>query len=330
MKNKSLILNRHCEVRSNPFSTVTARYEAIYILLLCFLFSSCHGKPKDSEEEAQETTTPVTITHCEVGDMQEIVELNAVSTFLQKNQVSATTNGYVKSLSVLPGQRVAKGQVLFVLQGKEAANLGSTINNLDTTIHFSGEIKIIASSDGYMSVINRQAGDYVMEGEVLAEINQAGSLVFLMQLPFELSPYLTKNKTVGLELPDGKNITGTVSMTVPTVDPVSQTQSIVIRIPNNQSIPENLIAKVKIVKNIKKNTISLPKAAVLADETLENFWIMKMIDEEQAVKIPIKKGIESGGKVEILSPPLSVDDVILETGNYGLPDTAKVVINKPE
>jgi len=259
--------------------------------------------------------------------MQEIAELNAVSTFLQKNQVSATTNGYLKSVTVLPGQRVTKGQVLFVLKGKEAANLGSTINDLDTTAHFTGEIKIIANSDGYMNVINHQTGDYVMEGDVLAEINQTGSLIFLMQLPFELSPYLSKNRTVNLELPDGKNITGTVSMSIPAVDPVSQTQSIVIRIPNDRSIPENLIAKVKIIKSIRKNTVSLPKAAVLADETLENFWIMKMIDDEQAVKVPITKGIESNNRVEILSPTLSVDDVILETGNYGLPDTARVVIN---
>jgi len=300
------------------------------IFILCLLLSSCHSKSKDSEETEQETTTPVTITHCTVGDMQEIVELNAVSTFLQKNQVSATTNGYLKSVTVLPGQRVAKGQVLFVLQGKEAANLGSTINALDTTIHFSGEIKITANSDGYMNVINRQAGDYVMEGDVLAEINQSGSLVFLMQLPFELSSYLSKNKTVEMVLPDGKKITGTVSMSVPTVDPVSQTQSVVIRVPNGGAIPENLIAKVKIIKNVRKNTVSLPKLAVLADETLENFWIMKMIDEEQAVKVPVTKGIESGGRIEILSPALSVDDVILETGNYGLPDTAKVVVNKDE
>jgi len=55
-----------------------------------------------------------------------------------------------------------------------------------------------------------------------------------------------------------------------------------------------------------------------------------MIDEEQAVKVPVTKGIESNGQVEILSPALSSDDVILETGNYGLPDTAKVVINKDE
>jgi hypothetical protein len=119
-------------------------------------------------------------------------------------------------------------------------------------------------------------------------------------------------------------------MSMPSVDPVSQTQSIVIRIPNNRTIPENLIAKVTIIKNIKHDAITLPKEAILADETLEHFWIMKMIDDEYAAKVPIVKGIEKDGMVEILSPELSEDDIILETGNYGLPDLAKVVIEEHE
>ena len=300
------------------------------LLILFLLFSSCHSKTAETEEEEQETVTPVTVTKCTVGDMQETVELNATSAFLLKDQIKATTNGYLKSVAVLPGERVTRGQVLFVLKGKEAENLGSTISELDTTTHFTGEIKILAPGNGFVASIDRSTGDYVMEGDALAEISDAGSLVFLMQLPYELSPYLSKNKTLNLELPGGKIVQGTLSSSMPAVDPVSQTQSIVIRIHNDGSIPENLIAKVKIVKSVKKNATSLPKAAVLTDETQEHFWIMKMIDEEQAVKVPVVKGIESDGKVEILSPELSLNDVILETGNYGLPDTAKVVIKKDE
>jgi multidrug efflux pump subunit AcrA (membrane-fusion protein) len=277
-----------------------------------------------------EIVTPVTVTHCTIGDMTEVVELNATSVFLQKNQSKATTNGYIKSATVMPGQRVTKGQVLFVLKGKEAENLGATFNELNADIQYTGEIEIVANCDGYIAAVHHQTGDYVMEGDVLTEITDAGSLVFMMQLPYELTPFLTKNKTLNLELPDGTNIKGALSMSMPVVDPVSQTQNIVIRIPNGGSIPENLIAKVKIIKNIRNNVLSLPKEAILADETLEHFWIMKMMDEEHAVKVPIEKGIEMDGHVEILSPELSIEDLILETGNYGLPDTAKVVIQEIE
>ena len=308
------------------------KFQFSILLLSCVLFFSCHGRHSEhhEEEEEMETETPVTVTHCTIGDMSEVVELIATSVFLQRTQIKAITNGYLKSAEALPGQRVTNGQVLFVMKGKEAENLGSLINEIDPDINFTGEIKITANCNGFISAIHHQAGDYVMEGNELAEIIDAGSQVFLMQLPYELTPYLSKNKTLNLELPDGAIIKGALSMSMPTVDPVSQTQSIVIRIPNAGTLPENLIAKVKIIKNIRHDAVILPKEAILTDETLEHFWIMKMIDDEYAVKVPVIKGIESDGMVEILSPELSEEDVILETGNYGLPDKAKVVIEEEE
>ena len=72
--------------------------------------------------------------------------------------------------------------------------------------------------------------------------------------------------------------------------------------------------------------MTLPKAAVLSDEVQNQFWIMKMINDSIAVKVPVKKGMETNDNVEIVSPPLSSTDKILLTGNYGLPDTAKVKV----
>jgi len=53
-----------------------------------------------------------------------------------------------------------------------------------------------------------------------------------------------------------------------------------------------------------------------------------MIDSFRAVKLPIKKGMETKDRVEIISPSLSASDKILLTGNYGLSDTAKVSVIK--
>ena len=68
----------------------------------------------------------------------------------------------------------------------------------------------------------------------------------------------------------------------------------------------------------------------MSDETQTNFWIMKMINNNTAIKIPVKKGIETEDKVGILSPNLSSKDKILLTGNYGVGDTIKVKIVKNE
>ena len=116
---------------------------------------------------------------------------------------------------------------------------------------------------------------------------------------------------------------------MPAIDSVSQTQGALVRVSSSKLIPENLIARVRILKATKINVESLPKEAILTDEAQANFWVMKMIDSVTAVKVPVIRGMETGGRVEIIRPIFSANDKILLTGNYGLPDTAKVKIVKP-
>jgi multidrug efflux pump subunit AcrA (membrane-fusion protein) len=302
-----------------------------YSLIFCFcLISACKPAPEKKEEKTEEKTetisTPVTITSPIKGNLSETVELNAVSAFLLKSYVKSSSTGYLTEVNAVLGKYVNKGDLLFVLKTKESQSLGNTISKLDTSLHFSGVIAIKSPGTGYISQINYRAGDYVQDGEQMAVITDTRSFVFLLDLPYELKPYLSINQNLQLKLPDGTVLDGRVSNAMPTVDAVSQTQSFVIRINSVKQIPENLIAKVSLIKNAKTNTISLLKSAVLTDETQSEFWVMQLIDSVTAIKVPIKKGLENANSVEIISPMLNPGDKFLLTGNYGLPDTAKVTI----
>ena len=61
---------------------------------------------------------------------------------------------------------------------------------------------------------------------------------------------------------------------------------------------------------------------------MENFWVMKLINDSTAIKVPVNRGISSGNRIEILSPLFSHGDRLISTGSYGLPDTANVSIIK--
>jgi len=281
-----------------------------------------------NETPDKEAGTPVTITHPQVGNMNETVEVSAVSAFLLKSYVKASANGYLEAVNAQLGKYVTKGQDLFVLQTKESRSLGNTVNALDTSLHFEGVIHIKAPGDGYITQLTYRPGDYVQDGEQLAVISDARSFVFLLNLPYELKPFLASNPSLQLQLPDGSTLQGTVGESLPSVDMASQTQQYVIHVQTSKPIPENLIAKVSLVREQKAGTVSLPKGAVLSDETQSQFWIMKMTDSVTAVKVAVKKGMETTDKVEILSPPLNASDAILLTGNYGLPDTAKVQVQQ--
>jgi multidrug efflux pump subunit AcrA (membrane-fusion protein) len=297
-----------------------------YALLFCL--ASCSG-PKDKVDDsgpAADARTPVTITHVSRGTLTDYVDLNAVSSFLRKSFVKATANGFLQTVSAAPGQFVQSGQPLFTLKTKEAQSIGNAIGQLDSTLRFSGLISIHATDPGFVTQLNHQAGDYVQDGEPLATISDVNSFVFLLDLPYEYRNLVLGHRSVELDLPDGEKLEGAIASLMPTVDATSQTQSVVIRVHPPHSIPENLIAKVHIVKSQRQNEQSLPKLALLTNETQDAFWIMKMIDSDRAAKVWVRKGLETQDRVGIDSPQFSATDRILLTGNYGLPDTARVLV----
>lgn len=300
----------------------------IFLIIPILMAASCKTESKPAEESENKGSTPVTVTSVIKGPLSDTVMLNATSSFLLKTSVRAANNGYVKDVKIRLGEVVKKDQILFNLSSKEGSTIGNTINNVDTSFHFTGAMVIRSPGDGFVTQLDYLAGDYVQEGASLAVISNTKSLVFLLNLPYELKPFLSLNRKVTLFLPDGQKISGTISSSLPFVDPGSQTQNYIVYIDNYQQIPENLVARVGFIRNIKQNTVSLPKDAVLTDQQQTEFWIMKMTDSTTAVKVPVVKGMETSGRIEILSPVLNQSDIILLTGNYGLPDTARVVIEK--
>ncbi|MBY0479080.1 MAG: efflux RND transporter periplasmic adaptor subunit [Chitinophagaceae bacterium] len=300
------------------------------LLSLAGMLAGC-GEEKAAPtaiEMNAEAGTPVTITSISTGPLTESMELNATSAFQLKTFIKANATGYLQSVNAQLGRFINRGQEVFIIKTKEAEALGNTINVLDSSFRFTGIIHIKSPGTGYVTTLNYRDGDYVTDGEQLAIISDKNSFCFLLDLPYELKPFLSGNKNVLLKLPDGTQLNGYVASQMPTVDPVSQTQSIVIKVNNSQQIPEGLIAKVILVKKSKPNALSLPKDAVLTNETQSEFWVMKLIDSVTAVKVPIKKGLENSTSVEVLSPQFSMADKILLTGNYGLGDTAKVTIQQ--
>ncbi|MBS1529778.1 MAG: efflux RND transporter periplasmic adaptor subunit [Bacteroidetes bacterium] len=303
----------------------------ISMVALMICLAACGGGKKsddDDDTSKVQAQTPVTVTTVDQKSMADYVDLNATSAFLQKNYIKSNANGYIVKVNVQQGQQVNQGQTLFVIKTKEAQAIGNSINVLDTTFKFSGTNQIKASKHGYISQMNHQMGDYVQDGEALATMSDRSSFVFLMQLPYELRQYVNRGERIQLTLPGGQKLDANVASFMPSVDTVAQTQAVVLKVNSGEQIPENLVAKARIVKSEKSNTQSLPKEAVLANETQTDFWVMKMINATTAVKVPVKKGIETGDRIEILSPKFSANDKIVVTGNYGLTDTAKVKITE--
>ncbi len=299
----------------------------LFSLFAIFLLS-CKQHKANNQEVAPEIRTPVTVTSVSFSTLEDYIELNAISSFLQQTYVKSNLNGYIQKATVKFGDMVRKGQVLFVLKTKEAKAIGDAVNQLDSNFKFSGVNIIRADASGYIAQVNYREGDYVQDGEQLATISDSKSFRFLVNVPYEYMQYVPPGKRVQLVLPGGEQLDAFVGLSMPMVDSVSQTQPVSLQVLSSKQFPVNLVAKVRLIKQSKTAAQILNKNAVLTDETLNTFWIMKLINDSIAIKVPVKTGLETGDKVEILSPQFSPEDKILLTGNYGLGDTALVVVGK--
>ena len=295
---------------------------------IVLIFSSCASKINDLTEDNIIGGTPVKVVSVKKELLTETIVLNATSVFLLKTPVKSATNGYLQNVRIKQGGYVKRGDVLMEVITKEAQSIGKDISKLDTSFHFKGEINIKATGNGYISQLNFENGDYVQEGEQIAIINDEESFVFMLEFPYELTNLIKSNKSVRLMLPDSTMLNGTIDRALPIVDAASQTQNYLILVDNKEMIPENLNAKVFIVKSSKQNAFSIPKEALLTNETQSDYWVMKLLNDTTAVRVPVIVGIQTNLKAEILSPQFSETDKIVISGNYGLGDTAKVQMGK--
>jgi hypothetical protein len=288
------------------------------------LMTGCHQAVKISEKTTP-SAIPVTVSPVHKGRMSSYLELSATSAFLFKASVKSPVTGYIENMFISQGDVVGSSRLLFTIITKEAsAIMNDTINSLK----FKGIINVSAAVAGFISSIDHPKGDYVAEGDQLCQIAVPGSFVFILDIPFELSGSLQLNTPCEIVLPDGHLIPGVIKSRFPSMAGNSQTERYIVHLSESVSIPENLIAKIRIIKESVDNAVSLPKSSILTDEKMHSFWVMKLVNDSTAVKTLVTTGISEKEYVQIKMPVFNDRDLFLFSGNYGLGDTAHVKVIK--
>lgn len=273
-------------------------------------------------------TTPVTLTHVTRDTIASSVLLNATSQFMRKSPVRANVTGTVAQAFVALGDHVRAGQPLYVVRTKEAEALGAFAAQ-DSTFNVRGLVTIKAASNGVIVQLDKQLNDYVNDGDQLAIIADGGSSVFIVTVPYELNERARIGAPCTITLPDSTQVRGTITTRLSSVDALAQTQGFVVKPANGASFPEGLIGTVRFSVQEHPNAQVLPAAAVLGNEEMTTFWVMRLIDDSTAVRVPIQRGIAANDQVEVLTPTFDPGDRLLLTGGYGLGDTARVLITLP-
>lgn len=292
-----------------------------------FWIISCKSKVETPTEEITIPKTPVEVVSISNGFINDELTFFGTSMYLKRNVVTAPIPAFITQVHVKLGDKVSKGAVLYILQSKESRALGNDISKIDSTLTNFGIINIKAPTSGIITTLDKQQpGDYVLEGTQLCTIAESNDLVFQVNVPFEFTKYTKTGNICTLIFPDNSHHSATFTKALTTMNVTAQTQTILAKCNENLFLPENLMVKVGVGKGGRHTNQILPKSCVLSDEMMQEFWVMKLINDSTAVKIPVTIGNKNNEKIEVIAPKFKSIDKIISIGNYGLPDTAFVSI----
>lgn len=301
----------------------------LFFLIIMLGFNSCSSK-NETVADAIEIVpkTPVEVVSVGSGSIDDEQFFFGTTIYLKRNVLTSPIPAFVTTVNVKLGDKVNKGDILYILQSKESRALGKDVAKIDSALTNFGIIKIRASASGIISTLDRQqVGEYVLEGTQLCTIAESNDLIFQVNVPYEFTNLTKIGSRCTIILPDNSVHYATFVRALTTMNVSAQTQTILAKSNETLFLPENMIAKVGIRKNAHSNKQILPKSAVLSDEMMKEFWVMKLINDSTAVKIPVITGNKNVQKIEILTPQFTMNDRIISVGNYGLSDTSQVKIS---
>jgi multidrug efflux pump subunit AcrA (membrane-fusion protein) len=301
---------------------------------LLLLAQACGGAgtPATEEADAEEEVharAAVTVGRVRADTITDVLHLSGLTAYPAKDLLRATTTGYLLAPVPVPGQLVRAGQTVFTLQTKESRTLHLDQLTGDPKLRFSGIIRIASPRRGLLATVDKLAGDYVQDGEQLGTLYDQTRFGFVLDVPVTQLRYVRTGQRCRITLPDGRVLRGQVAESLPAADVSVQTQRYTIHpVGVVPLLPENLAVSVDLDKAAPQVAATLPRAAVLTDETQTSFWVMRLLNDSTAVKVPVSPGPEQHGRIVIRSPTFTPADRIVLSGNYGLDDTAAVQLSR--
>lgn len=183
----------------------------------------------------------------------------------------------------------------------------------------SEDYDVEAPWDGIISKVLVNDGNYVAARTVLVEMFDPKSLVVRMAVPEAQSQEIKPDMDVSVKLDayHGKSFRGKISRIYPDLDRRMRTRIAEVEIKDDVALDPGMFARLDLKLRTEKDRIVVPAQAVIVTPT--GLRVAFIIEDGKAVQRKIKTGLESEGKIQILSG-INPGEQIVIAGNEKLKD----------
>lgn len=320
----------------------------VLCLLLAFAVSGCGKKNADEEDTgAPRPEVQVKISPVRTGDVADIVTATGSTVLRREAQMRSPITGIITRFRLFNGDSVRDREVVAEVRSKEsqasiqgAEELVRTAQTdqqrsdatkaLELAITTANAILLRAPFPGILINKAKSEMEVIAEGDSIATIVDPSSMIFLAQVPSaslnQVHPGQTAtirfiNKTRGA-------FDATVHAVEPQINPTDQTANVQIAFTGGHPpLEESLFGEASIIVGKKAHVLLVPASAILTNDETGAASVM-VVRGSIAIKTDVEVGLKRDSLVEISSPGLKEGTPVITLGNYGLPDSSQVVVER--
>ena len=328
-------------------------------LLLAVLLSGISGCGQKHSEDDEVSRSPVTavvavkaasITR---GDIDVVVTATGKTDALRKVKIISPIAGRVQSLNVVEGTPVKVGDVLAVIQSREAhaaiagaEELLQSARTPEEKREAERSLSLARSTQNSVIVRARSAGIVgtrsVNEGEVVAEDAELLTLVdlstvdFLSDVLLRDLPSVHRGQQATVQFPSlpGRAFAAQVEAIYPQTDEQSQTATVRLRFLDRSSLQRPLLRTdiagvAHIMVGLHRNAFIAPRGALLRDDENDTYTIVTITQDSLWRSVPVSVGELTDSTAEIAGDGIHPGMPVITSGNYALPDSTRVSVETP-
>ena len=301
--------------------------------------------PEPAKAEATPSLpTPVRVAKVEKATLPLYVSGPGKTAALSQEKVRAPFAGTLVELSVSDGDSVRKGQTLGAIVSRESEAAISGAREMKRQASTEVEKRdaeraealaqgnlirraLVASADGSVLSHAASAGDRVSEDQEILTISDAGSVVFLADIPQSDLPRVKPGQQATIDLAGGRPpVSGPVHAVLPGANSADFTGQVRVDLRGSAgSLTAGLFGTARILVDERAGVPVVPSAAVLRDD-VSGVSRLCLAADGKAHWIDVVTGARDAARTEIVSPALTEGQLVIVSGLVGLPEGKSVSI----
>ncbi|MCA9732748.1 MAG: efflux RND transporter periplasmic adaptor subunit [Deferribacteres bacterium] len=302
----------------------------IWPLALLLIATACENSQQQKETSQPTAQITVATAHVQRDDIIDTIAFYGRVELRQEARVGSQFDGRIDDFSLLPGDRVAKGQKIgsIIPPSREALLqvLPETSAQIRTELEKQSRvIPLLSPITGVVLEVTHQTGDVVQKSEQIVRIGDLRELDIRGDLPLRYLPIVRQRKEITVTFIDYPQPPMQLPLRAIAGDVNENNQTIMIRLklgnPEEEYRPGMLV---KLIFEGERHTaaLTIPRAALLEEEGVYSVFILK---NQKVEKRDVEPGILQDDKVEILSG-LSENELVVTTKAYSLDDGMEVLV----